>query len=156
MFAVDRKQTDGPAASWAPKASGPVAALVVSAHARDRQRLREIFSGMDWKLREARSCREASAALCSYWTPVIVCDRSLPDGQWKDILSLIAPMLDPPRVIVMSGSSDDLWAAEVLNMGGYGVVSKPLDETEVIHLVAAACRTLPATEAASPRVMSAA
>jgi DNA-binding NarL/FixJ family response regulator len=83
--------------------------------------------------------------LCSYRMPIIVCDRSLPDGNWKDILSLTAPLLEPPRVIVMSEAVDDSWSAEVLDMRGYGVLVKPLHEGEVTRVLVAACRSLQPT-----------
>ena len=71
--------------------------------------------------------------------PIIICDRSLPDGNWKDILSLTAPMQEPPRVIVMSEAVNDSWSAEVLGMRGYGVLPKPLNEGEVTRVLVAAC-----------------
>ena len=115
--------------------------LGISAHPKDLDRLRDILSRMKWNLREARSCHEAMMVLCSYWMPIIVCDRSLPDGNWKDILSLTAPLLEPPSVIVMSEVVDDSWSAEVLDMRGYGVLAKPLDEGEVTRVLVAACRS---------------
>jgi DNA-binding response OmpR family regulator len=113
--------------------------LGISAHPKDLDRLRNILSRINWKLREARSCHEATTVLSCYWMPIIICDRSLPDGNWKDILSLTAPLLEPPRVIVMSDAVDDSWSAEVLDMRGYGVLAKPLDEGEVTRILGAVC-----------------
>jgi hypothetical protein len=48
-------------------------------------------------------------------------------------------LLEPPRVIVMSEAVDDSWSAEVLEMRGYGVLAKPLDEGEVTRVLVAAC-----------------
>jgi DNA-binding NtrC family response regulator len=115
------------------------AALGISAHRADLDRLRDILGRMKWKLHEARSCHEATTVLSSYWMPIIICDRLLPDGTWKDILSLTAPLLEPPSVIVMSEAVDDSWFAEVLDMRGYGVLAKPLDEGEVTRILVAAC-----------------
>jgi DNA-binding NtrC family response regulator len=120
---------------------GVLAALGISAHAEDLDRLREIFSRMNWKLQEARSCHEAAALLCLDRMPVIICDYSFADGNWKDILSLTAPLLESPRVIVMSGSVEASWTSEVLDMGGYGVLAKPLDNTQVTHVLVAAYRS---------------
>jgi AmiR/NasT family two-component response regulator len=120
---------------------GAFAALGVSAHPNDLHRLREILTGMRSKLHEARSCHEASTLLCSFRMPIIVCDRLLPDGNWKDILSLTAPLLESPHVIVMSEAVEPSWASEVREMGGYGVLAKPLDETEVIRILVVALRS---------------
>jgi AmiR/NasT family two-component response regulator len=73
--------------------------------------------------------------------PIIVCDRLLPDGNWKDILSLTAPLLESPHVIVMSEAVEPSWDSQVREMGGYGVLAKPLDETEVTRILVAALRS---------------
>ena len=112
------------------------AALCVSADSRVVFRLRESFGRMGWKLYEARSCREASKVLGSYRMPIILCDSSLPDGQWRDILSLVAPLLEPPRVIVLADAARDTSRSEVLGMGGDGVLSRTWSEDEIAALPA--------------------
>jgi len=117
------------------------AALGVTPCREDLKRLRELFSRMRWTLHEARSCREASIVLCFRRMPVILCDRYLPDGHWTDILSLVAPLVEPPWVIVMSDSVEQCWTSEVRVMGGYGVLRKPLNETEATPVLVAAHRS---------------
>jgi DNA-binding NarL/FixJ family response regulator len=112
-------------------------ALGISTHLEDLNRLRDILSRMEWRLHEAQSCHEAMIQLCAHRMPIILCDRSLPDGNWKDILSLTAPLLDPPRVIVMSEEVGDSWSTEVLDMHAYGVLAKPLEEGEVTRVLLA-------------------
>jgi DNA-binding NtrC family response regulator len=130
MFEMNSAYSMGP--------KDPFAALGISAHREDLERLREIFSRMNWTLREARSRHEAGILLCSHRMPVIICDRHLPDGHWTDIMSLVAPLVEPPWVIVMSDAVDQCLTAEVFVMGGYGILRKPLIETEAIHVLAAA------------------
>jgi DNA-binding response OmpR family regulator len=74
---------------------------------------------------------------------VILCDDHLADGTWKDVLSVIAPLPESPRLIVLfdSASSPAEWS-EVLNLGGFDVLNKPLNEAEVKLTVAAAWRNL--------------
>jgi FixJ family two-component response regulator len=72
--------------------------------------------------------------------PVVICESSLPDGNWKDVLGQVAPMADAPRLIVTSFHADDRLWAEVLNMGGFDVLLKPLDESEVLRVVDLAWR----------------
>jgi DNA-binding response OmpR family regulator len=131
-------------------------ALGISAHTEDLDRLREIFRRLKWKFHEARSCREASVVLCSYRMPIIICDRALPDGTWMDILSLTAPLLESPRVIVMSASFEGFRSSEVLDMSGYGVLAKPLDESEVTRTLLAAHRSWHSARDAAPLLAGAA
>ena len=135
------KETRLDAASGSAGPGVVFAALGISAHREDLARLREIFNRMGWKLREARSWREASSVLSAHWLPVVLCDRSLPDGDWKDVVSLTAPLLDSPRVIVMSESSSSSWTAEVTEMGAYAVLAKPIKEDDVIQVMTASCQS---------------
>jgi FixJ family two-component response regulator len=66
---------------------------------------------------------------------VVVCERDLPDGSWKDILDMTMLLDSPPPLIVASRLADDYLWAEVLNLGGYDVLTKPLDESEVHRTV---------------------
>jgi hypothetical protein len=62
----------------------------------------------------------------------VICERSLPDGEWKDLLG------KTPRLIVTSYAADESLWAEVLNLGGYDVLAQPFDEQEVRRVVALA------------------
>jgi DNA-binding NtrC family response regulator len=138
-FMMPNQTTSGSSPSLAVR-EDTASAMAVSACVEDMQRLREIFKRIDWKLHEARSCRDATKILCSNRMPVVICDGSLPDGNWKDILSLTAPLVESPCVIVMSRSVETDWSTGVLDLGGYAVLKTPIDPTEVTHLVIAASR----------------
>jgi FixJ family two-component response regulator len=71
---------------------------------------------------------------------VVICERSLADGDWKDLLGKTA------RLIVTSHAADEALWAEVLNLGGYDVLAQPFDEQEVRRVVALAGRVLERSE----------
>ena len=72
---------------------------------------------------------------------IVVCDRYLGDGDWKDVL-VATERLDPaPPVVVISRTADEEFWGEVLNMGGFDVLMTPLDPSELARVVAMACRT---------------
>jgi len=62
---------------------------------------------------------------------VVFCECHQPDGTWKDILGHIAEMLDPPAFVVTSGVIDAHFRSEVRALGGYDVMTKPLNANEV-------------------------
>ena len=136
-------------------AAGAVLGLAISAQEADLAKLERIFAQLNWPLRKVQSFREAMRALCSYRAPIIVCDRQLPDGNWKDLLSLIAPFPDDPRLIVMAASGQEALRAEVLLMGGYGVVSKQAGDEELVRLLCAAAPKPPARQSSGLRVAAA-
>jgi DNA-binding response OmpR family regulator len=80
----------------------------------------------------ANSFEAACGYLSDGASPVVICERSLSDGDWKDLLD------KTPRLIVTSRVADEALWAEVLNLGGYDVLAQPFDEFEVRRVVALA------------------
>jgi DNA-binding NtrC family response regulator len=125
--------------SWdIPHLQTPTTLLAVSDQEDDLHLLEQTFRGTNWRLSKAKSYREAMAILCRDRMPVVICRCCLPDGNWKDILSQIAELPDAPRLIVASGEPD--LCAEVINLGGYDLLTTPLDQHEVIRAVGCAWR----------------
>jgi DNA-binding response OmpR family regulator len=112
-----------------------VTVLAISPSAEDHNFLRDIFGHSKWQIRGVRTWREAHAFLADHQMPVIICESELPDANWKIVLSEVSHLADPPALIVVSRLADDYLWAEVLNLGGYDVLMKPFDETEVFRVV---------------------
>ena len=78
-----------------------VTVLEVSPFEADHNALRRIFSHSNWKLLITRSCAEATAFLKTKLIPVVLCERELPDGTWKDILErTLGPPIRRPLLLV--------------------------------------------------------
>jgi DNA-binding response OmpR family regulator len=115
-------------------------ALAVGEADLDQLRLQEIFRDRGWILEFARTSSEASAYLRRIAVPVVIAGSELDGGGWRELLESAQAHPEPPSVIVTSRLADDgLWA-EVLNMGGYDVLARPLDTEEVTRVVLAAAR----------------
>ena len=112
--------------------------LSISAAREDHQVLCRMLN--DLKFATAGTRQEAMSFLCLDRVPVIVCERDLPDGTWKDILGDTAEFPNPPALVVTSRLADDYLWAEVLNLGGYDLLAKPFSESEVKRVLAAALR----------------
>lgn len=80
------------------------------------------------------------AALRNHQFEVVVCERDLPPGSWKDVLDQVTILPDPPPLIVTSRLADARLWSEALNLGGFDVLAKPFDTTEVMRVVGAAWR----------------
>jgi DNA-binding NtrC family response regulator len=124
--------------SHAPAPEKIVTVLAISDSAEDHNWLNEVFRHSNWKIMTARSCREAFEVLQSSRVPVVLCDCTLPDGGWKSLLNRFSQWPEEPLLVVMSRQADDRLWAEVLNLGGYDVLSKPFDRSEVIRVISAA------------------
>ena len=112
--------------------------LGVSSRREDHVLLEQIFRDTNWELRGARCYRDALAILCTDRMPVIVCECCLPDGNWQDVLGQIVALPNAPRLIVASREPNERVWAEVLNLGGYDVLVRPFDKTEVLRSVSRA------------------
>jgi len=114
--------------------------LTVSPDAEDGKSLEELLQPERCHVQLARSCREALNRIREFAPTVIACEKELPDGSWKDLFSLMHGLDDRPPMIVMSRNADERLWAEVLNLGGYDVLAKPLERKEVSRVVAMASR----------------
>jgi DNA-binding NtrC family response regulator len=105
----------------------------------DRAALRNIFRRSNWSVAFTESYDEASSALVTASFGVSIIEADLGDGRdWKHVLDLTQAMAVPVPVIVTKRLADELLWAEVLNLGGYDVLLKPFDPTEVYRVVSSA------------------
>ena len=118
----------------------PVSALAVGAADEDQVNLEKIFTEWGWKLHRARNRSEARAFLDCTPVRVVISEQELPEGGWREMLDDLLQRSEPPALVVTSRLADESLWAEVLNMGGYDVLAKPLDNEEVTRVVSAAAR----------------
>jgi DNA-binding response OmpR family regulator len=114
--------------------------LAVCPNQDDLSSLRTILDAGQWTVRQAHSCDEAARFLESETPAVVACENELPDGSWRDLYRLAANLADPPPVVVVSRHADENLWAEVLNLGGYDVIAKPFERTEVSRVMQMASR----------------
>ena len=112
-----------------------VQVLLISPFDEDHRHLRDILKHSNWQQHDARTQREAFAYLQENVTPVAICESELPDGTWQEVLSRFGLMRCPPLLVVTSRIADDRLWSEVLNLGAYNVLAKPLNMKEVFHVV---------------------
>jgi DNA-binding response OmpR family regulator len=91
-----------------------------------------------WHISVVGGCAEAIAHLTQQQVSIVLCDGELPAGSWREILGHVALSPEPPILIVASRLADDFLWAEVLNLGGYDVLSKPFNDQEVRRVIGAA------------------
>jgi DNA-binding response OmpR family regulator len=110
--------------------------LFVSGCREDREKIQSACASLGTQVRTAGGFRDGSVALCHYRVNAIICDEALSDGNWRDFLSLIAPFTAPPRLVVCSNRKDEI-RAEIAELGGFGVLEKPIIKTAVARMIRA-------------------
>jgi DNA-binding response OmpR family regulator len=117
-----------------------VSILTVGEFEPDRPLLQEITGRFGWRLFEAPDRYRALQTLAQHPIQVVLAESHMPQWDWKKVLRDLRRMPHPPQLIVASRTADDRLWAEVLNIGGYDVLPKPLERDEVERVVAAAVR----------------
>jgi DNA-binding response OmpR family regulator len=122
-----------------PHASENITLLAISPNQEDRQSLEKILDDGCWTVEGARSLREATTMMHK-GPNLILCEQELPDGNWKDVFREARDLDNPPPLVVVSRQADERLWAEVLNVGGYDVLLKPFERSEVCRVMDMALR----------------
>jgi DNA-binding response OmpR family regulator len=123
-----------------PKTAEPKSRLLsISSNPEDHKGLSRIIDRKSWQLVVASTCRRGIQRL-EKGVDAVFAECSLPDGTWKDILDRIAFLDKQPPLVVTSRLADAYLWSEVLNLGGFDVLAKPLNSAEVLQVLAAISR----------------
>lgn len=88
----------------------------------------------NWTIHRARNLAEARTKLASC-VAVALCPERCEDGTWKDLLAEIRSRGCPVSLVVVDRQArEELWT-EVLDGGGYDVLSYPFDAHELFRIV---------------------
>jgi DNA-binding NtrC family response regulator len=88
-----------------------------------------------WSMIRAHSYETAHAILSVDAPRMVICEQTMGDRRWQDLLEVESVRTGSTLVIVTSGDTDAALWAEVLNLGGYDVLPQPFDELEVVRLL---------------------
>jgi DNA-binding NtrC family response regulator len=114
----------------------PADVLAVNLSGEDHECLRGIFQTAGWHLKRAPTIETVLQLMERAVLPVLICEVHLPDGTWCGLLHRAEQFPRPPRMVVTSRLADERLWAEVLNLGGFDVLSTPFEASEVRHVVA--------------------
>jgi DNA-binding response OmpR family regulator len=115
-------------------------ALLVSAVEEDHEFLGRVFWQQGWALYKTRTLESALVLLNHCPVPVVITERELPLGNWKDLLAATRKLLRAPLLIVTDRQADEQLWAEVLNLGGHDVLGQPFQVAELLWVLNTAWR----------------
>lgn len=114
--------------------------LSVSPVKEDHATLRKLLHDSPWQIRESDSLRSTLLLLKEHLIPLLISERDLYPGNWKELLEQLANSPTPPCVIVASRQADeDLWT-KALSAGAYDVLAKPFNASELRRTLSGAWR----------------
>jgi DNA-binding NtrC family response regulator len=88
-----------------------------------------------WDLAFARTIDEALALLRTGQPAVLLCDRDLPDLDWRIFIEQVAGSRTGSAVILTSFTCDEYLWDDVIQRGGYDVLGKPLQQEHTLGAV---------------------
>jgi DNA-binding NtrC family response regulator len=95
-----------------------------------------IFAGSPWEWEGVPSVERARSWIaCCGRLPIVICDRDLPDGGWRQLLQETEALPSPPKLIVSSRFADEELWMEVLRAGGHDVLRTPFEAGEAYRVV---------------------
>jgi DNA-binding response OmpR family regulator len=114
--------------------------LVISPFPDDAAQVCKMLGESIWSVLSAWSLQQALALLNDNPVALVICERDLPDGCWRDLLYVPSQPGQVPVLIVTSRVADERLWAEVLNEGEFDVIPKPLCGRDVTWVLASASR----------------
>lgn len=115
-----------------------VKVLSVSPMQDDHDTLERFLCRSKWIIHKAFTLVSGVALLREKRAALVVCERDLLPGSWKEVLEQITLLPKPPYLIVTSLLADEYLWAEALNLGAYDVLPKPFDSAEVVRAFSSA------------------
>jgi DNA-binding response OmpR family regulator len=132
---MPRKQLEKAVVVSDPVVEQAATVLSVSPFEEDHVCLEHILTPRAWKVRGARTLREGLLFLHQDPSAIAIFEADLTVGRWSDALQALLLLPNPPAFIVASRLADHSLWIEVLEAGGYDVLAKPFQESEVARIV---------------------
>ncbi len=110
--------------------------LSVAANATLHVYLSGLFQKFHWTVNHDMSFVNALHSIRERATAVVVCEEQLPDGSWQSWAESLRSAPNAPELIVVG--NDRSLRSEVLALGGFDALTRPLREADVVWAVASA------------------
>jgi PleD family two-component response regulator len=114
--------------------------LLASGREDDYQTLQALLQDTKWSVERALSWNEVSHFCEGAVSPVVLVDRHFQGAHWQ---STVASILDPAAstcVILISDVSDPYLWNELVQQGGFDVLARPFERSELLQTLAFAHR----------------
>lgn len=133
FFARRKPPVDGRAG--AAVADDTIRVVAITESAADGRTLRAIGTDAGWAVTVVPTAGAAAAVLDGQPPQIVICDRDLPDENWRDVMARFAPLPQVACVLLASTVSDEYLWDEVIQFRGYDVVVKPFDADQLRRTV---------------------
>ena len=116
----------------------PTAILVVSSESKNRHALADILNRVGWGTVCASTVGECQQILSSGNIGLVLCDRRLTDGTYRDALFIARLLGRNVRLVVTSRLADWSEYLEALHDGAFDLIAFPGQTAEIVRVISQA------------------
>lgn len=111
--------------------------LLFSSRAEDSSELKEVLRGTPWELTAVARLEDAVALLTAASVPILLLDRDAPgacgqDACWQDTMKRLIEARKNACVVLLSSVSDQYLWEEVVQQGGFDLLTRPFRKEQVL------------------------
>jgi DNA-binding NtrC family response regulator len=112
--------------------------ILASNRAADREVLEDSFTGSPWRVAAASSMREVLQLLLHATTPIVICDTQFEKLPWQIVLRVLQRQRRRVSVILLADKGSAELTSELIQRGGFDLLSRPLRREEIFPTLVAA------------------
>jgi len=135
VFRKNKRDSVAPPVTHDDSSRSRITIVSVLLEDQDRSLIADVCYQNQWEVFFAKTCAEARQVSEQIKPHIILLDRDLADGDWRDALSACASSSAGACTMLISRVADEYLWNEVVCNGGYDVLPKPLREQTVLHAV---------------------
>jgi DNA-binding NtrC family response regulator len=118
--------------------------LIVTSRAEDVRELKLLLSETPWELTGISHLEDADAALKGAAVPILLFDRDSSGATWQSTMKRFIKLRRGACVVLLSNVSDQYLWEEVIQHGGFDLLTRPFRKEQVLSTLVFAyahCRT---------------
>jgi FixJ family two-component response regulator len=118
--------------------------LILTARAEDLGELTELLAESPWELTSVPQLEDAAVALKSATAPILLFDRDTAGASWRETVKRLVKSRRQACVVLLSNVSDQYLWDEVVQQGGFDLLTRPFRKEQVLSTLVFAyahCRT---------------
>jgi hypothetical protein len=109
--------------------------ILASTHGEDQASLDQALLGTTWSVAPAGDLPVVRRGLLGARLPIVLYDRDLPGPHWQEAFEDLSSARRPAALILLSNVSDPYLWEEVVQHGGFDVLTRPFRREEVLSLL---------------------
>lgn len=113
----------------------PLPVLVASERDEDQRTLQLLLRGTRWSPVPVNRWRDAAELVERYVLPVVLCDRDLPGMEWQPGIGTLRRPGYRPSVILLSGVADPYLWDELVQAGGFDILTRPFRRDQTLAMI---------------------